>query len=56
MRIDEFVLRRFDDPDEVRQFPLGRFELVKVGRMTLGRATYEPGHLLGSEEYAAGKG
>jgi mannose-6-phosphate isomerase-like protein (cupin superfamily) len=43
MGIDEFVLRRFDDPDEVRQFPLGRFELVRVSGMTLGRATYEPG-------------
>jgi len=32
-----------DEPDEVRTFPLGRFELYRVGPMTIGRATYEPG-------------
>jgi mannose-6-phosphate isomerase-like protein (cupin superfamily) len=43
MAISEFLLRRFDEPDEVREFPYGRFELVNVGGMTIGRATYEPG-------------
>jgi hypothetical protein len=43
MAIDEFLLRRFEEPDEVREFPHGRFELVNVGGMTIGRATYEPG-------------
>jgi mannose-6-phosphate isomerase-like protein (cupin superfamily) len=43
MPISEFLLRRFDEPDEVREFPLGRFELVHLGGMTIGRATYEPG-------------
>ena len=43
MAIDEFLLRRFEQPNEVREFPLGRFELVRIGGMTLGRATYEPG-------------
>ena len=43
MAIDEFLIRRFEQPDEVREFELGRFEVVKVGGMTLGRATYEPG-------------
>jgi quercetin dioxygenase-like cupin family protein len=33
----------FDQPTEVRTFEKGRFELYKVGPMTLGRATYEPG-------------
>ena len=37
------VLKRFDQPDEVREFPKGRFELVHVGGMTIGRATYQPG-------------
>ena len=37
------VLKRFDRPDEVRTFPKGRFELVSLGGMTIGRATYEPG-------------
>jgi hypothetical protein len=37
------LLRRFESPDEVRAFPKGRFELVRLGGMTIGRATYEPG-------------
>jgi quercetin dioxygenase-like cupin family protein len=39
----EVVLRRFDAPDEVRQMVKGRFELVTLHGMTIGRATYEPG-------------
>ena len=39
----ETILRRFDAPDEVRSFPKGRFELVTLGGMTIGRASYEPG-------------
>jgi len=39
----EVILKRFDRPDEIRQFPLGRFELAHVGGMTIGRATYQPG-------------
>ena len=39
----DVVLKRFDAPDEVREFEEGRFELVHVGKMTIGRATYEPG-------------
>ena len=35
--------RRFDEPDELREFPLGRFELVQIGGMTVGRAEYAPG-------------
>ena len=37
------ILKRFDVPDEVRVFPKGRFELVHLGGMTIGRATYDPG-------------
>ena len=39
----EIVLRRFEEPDEVREMVKGRFELVRIGGITLGRATYEPG-------------
>jgi hypothetical protein len=39
----EVILKRFDNPDEVRTFEKGKFELVKVGGMTIGRATYDPG-------------
>lgn len=37
------ILKRFDSPDEVREFEKGRFEVVKLGGMTIGRATYQPG-------------
>ena len=37
------LLRRFETPDEVRTFPKGRFEIVRLGGMTIGRAVYEPG-------------
>ena len=40
---DPVVLKRFEQPDEVRTFEKGRLELVTVGGMTIGRATYEPG-------------
>ncbi|MEO7681980.1 MAG: cupin domain-containing protein [Sphingomonas sp.] len=42
MNVD-VVLKRFEQPDEVRTFDKGRFELVRLGGMTIGRATYEPG-------------
>ena len=37
------VLRRFEEPDEVRHMEKGRFEIVRLGGVTIGRATYEPG-------------
>jgi len=39
----EVVLKRFESPDEVREMVKGRFELVTLGGVTIGRATYEPG-------------
>src|ERR1700690_1691924 len=39
----EVVLKRFEQPDEVRTFEKGKFELVRIGGMTIGRATYQPG-------------
>jgi hypothetical protein len=41
--IAELALRRFESPDEVRVFEKGRLELVSIGSLVLGRATYEPG-------------
>ena len=43
VRTADVILRRFEQPDEVREFAKGRLELVTLGGMTLGRATYEPG-------------
>jgi quercetin dioxygenase-like cupin family protein len=41
--MNDVILKHFDHPDEVRTFEKGKFELVHVGGMTIGRATYEPG-------------
>jgi hypothetical protein len=41
--MDDVILKRFDHPDETRVFEKGRFELVRIAGMTIGRATYEPG-------------
>ena len=37
------ILKSFEAPDEVRVMTKGKFELVRLGGMTIGRATYEPG-------------
>jgi quercetin dioxygenase-like cupin family protein len=39
----DVILRRFESPDERREFEKGRFELVRLGNFTVGRATYQPG-------------
>ncbi len=39
----ETILKRFDAPDETRLFEKGRFDLITIGGLTIGRATYEPG-------------
>jgi mannose-6-phosphate isomerase-like protein (cupin superfamily) len=39
----DVILKRLEAPDEVREFKLGRFELVHMGKMTIGRASYRPG-------------
>lgn len=39
----DVILKRFESPDEVRTMTKGRFEIVRIGGMTIGRATYEPG-------------
>ena len=39
----EAIVRSFDKPDETRELTRGRFEIVRIGGLTIGRATYEPG-------------
>jgi mannose-6-phosphate isomerase-like protein (cupin superfamily) len=39
----DVILKRFETPDEVREFELGRFELLQMGKMSVGRATYQAG-------------
>ena len=41
--IPSTILKRFESPDEVRSFAKGKFEIVRLGGMTIGRATYQPG-------------
>ena len=41
--MNDVILKRFEEPDEVRLMEKGKFEIVRVGGLTLGRATYEPG-------------
>jgi hypothetical protein len=36
-------VKNFTRPDEVREFPKGKLELVKIGGVTVGRAVFEPG-------------
>ena len=43
VKTPEVTLKHFEAPDEVRRFEKGRLEVVRVGGMTLGRATYEAG-------------
>ena len=64
--IDPVTLRRFDTPDELREMPLGRYEIVRLGGVTIGRAIpplphdswvvgdqpYVSLHFLGAEHYA----
>jgi len=42
-RVLEVVLKRFDNADEIREFEKGKFELINIGGMTIGRATYNAG-------------
>jgi len=41
--VNRLELVSLDAPTEVRAFEKGKFEVYRVGPMTLGRATYEPG-------------
>ena len=36
-------LKSLGKPDEVREFPKGRVEVVKMGGATVGRAVLQPG-------------
>ncbi len=39
----EVILKRFEHPDEIRNFDKGKFEIIRIGGLTIGRASYEPG-------------
>lgn len=39
----DIILKNFDEPDKVRNFEKGKFEIVELPNMTIGRATYKSG-------------
>jgi class 3 adenylate cyclase len=39
----ENIVRKFDQPDDRREFSKGSLDLIKVGPLTVGRETLEPG-------------
>jgi quercetin dioxygenase-like cupin family protein len=39
----DVILKRLESPDETRTMLKGKFEVVRLGGMTIGRATYQPG-------------
>ncbi len=41
--MDVAEVKHFAQPDEVREFPKGRLELVNIGGATVGRAVFDPG-------------
>ena len=41
--MNQVSLKRFTSPDEARSFEKGSFEVVRLGGLTIGRASYEPG-------------
>jgi hypothetical protein len=43
MPTEKVELKSFATPEEVRQFPRGRLELINIGGAMIGRAIFEPG-------------
>lgn len=41
--MEKAEIKSFGKPDEVREFPKGRLEIIKVGDKTVARAIFEPG-------------
>ena len=36
----DIILKNFKDPDEIRKFEKGKFELVHLPKMTIGKAVF----------------
>ena len=41
--LEKAEVKNFSKPEEVREFPKGKLELIKVGGATIGKATFQPG-------------
>ena len=42
-QMDDYIIKRFENPDEVREFDKGKYEVVNLPHMTIGKATYHKG-------------
>jgi hypothetical protein len=40
---DKSEKKSFNKPEEIREFPLGRLEIITIGGVTIGRAIFQPG-------------
>lgn len=40
---DKAEVKNFSKPDEVREFPKGKVELINIGGAAIGKATFQPG-------------
>ena len=43
MDAEKAEVKNFGKPDEVREFPKGKVEVIKIGNATIGKATFQPG-------------
>lgn len=41
--MEKAEVKNFTKPDEVREFPKGKVELIRIGNAMIGKATFEPG-------------
>ena len=41
--MDDYIIKRFENPDEVREFDKGKYEVINLPGMTIGKATYYKG-------------
>jgi len=41
--MQDLIIKRFENPDKIISFNHGKFEIIKIDRMAIGKATYDPG-------------
>ena len=47
----DIVLKNFDNPDEIRKFDKGKFVLVNLPTMTIGKVVPHDSWVVGRENY-----
>ena len=50
--MNEIILKRFENPDEIRNFEKGKFEIIKLNGMTIGPQPHDS-WVVGDEEYVS---